>query len=79
MGRDFQRLLRFGGKQDEVELASLFVILNCCNVDSVCPRLSSGARYSQTRSAQCLRRIGITSREPDRQSCMEGARRNGAA
>jgi hypothetical protein len=51
MGRDFQRVLRFGGKQDQVKLASLFVILNCCNVDSVCPHLSSGAGYAQTRSS----------------------------
>jgi hypothetical protein len=51
MGRDFQRVLRFGGKQDQVKLVSLSVILNCGNVDSVCPHLSSGAGYSQTRSS----------------------------
>jgi hypothetical protein len=37
VGRDFQRVLRFGGKQDQVKLVSLSVVLNCGNVDSVCP------------------------------------------
>ena len=37
MGRDFQRVLRFGGQQDQVKLVSLSVGLNFGNVDSVCP------------------------------------------
>src|SRR5215472_13135633 len=79
MGRDFQRVLRFGGKQDQVKLVSLSVVLNCGNVDNVCPRLSSDAGYSQARSAQLLRGIGISSRKPDGQSCADGARRNCSA
>src|SRR6202043_750166 len=54
MGRDFQGVLRFGGQQDHVKLVSLSVVLNCGNVDSVCPHLSSDAGHSQARSAQCL-------------------------
>jgi hypothetical protein len=51
VGRDFQRVLRFGGKQDQIKLASLFEILDCGDVDSISPHLSSGAGYSQTRSS----------------------------
>src|SRR4029077_7392896 len=76
MGRDFQRVLRFGGQQDHVKLVSLSVVLNCGNVDSVCPHLSSDAGHSQARSAQCLRRIGVASRKPDGQSSADGTRRN---
>src|SRR5215831_1889743 len=79
MGSDFQRVLRFGGQQDHVKLVSLSVVLNCSNVDSVCPHLSSDAGHSQARSAQCLRRIGIASRKPDGQSCADGTRRNCSA
>jgi hypothetical protein len=79
MGRDFQRVLRFGGQQDQVKLVSLSVGLNCGNVDSVCPHLSSDAGHSQARSAQCLRRIGIASRKPHGQSCADGTRRNCSA
>src|SRR5262249_36900031 len=79
MGRDFQRVLRFVGKQDQVKLVSLSVVLNCGNVDSVCPHLSSDAGHSQARSAQCLRGIGIASRKPDGQSCADGTRRNCSA
>src|SRR5215470_952695 len=76
MGRDFQRVLRFGGKQDQVKLVSLSVVLNCGNVDSVCPHLSSDAGHSQARSAQCLRGIGIAGCKPDGQSCVDGTRRD---
>src|SRR5215813_5374865 len=79
MGRDFQRVLRFGGKQDQVKLVALSVVLNCGNVDSVCPYLSSDAGHSQARSAQCLRGIGVASRKPDGQSCADGTRRNCSA
>src|SRR5215469_6087049 len=79
MGRDFQRVLRFGGKQDQVKLVSLSVVLNCGNVDSVCPHLASNAGQSQARSAQRLRRICIASRKPDGQSCPDGTRGNGSA
>src|SRR5215468_478078 len=79
MGRDFQRVLRFGGKQDQVKLVSLSVVLNCGNVDSVCPHLASDAGHSQARSAKCLRGIGIASRKPDGQSCADGTRRNCSA
>src|SRR5438270_12121053 len=79
MGRDFQRVLRFGGKQDQVNLVSFPVVLNGGNVDSVCPQLSSDARHSQARSAQCLSRIAIASRKPDGQSCADGTRRNCSA
>jgi hypothetical protein len=79
MGRDFQRVLRFGGQQDQVKLVSLSVGLNCVNVDSVCPNFSSNAGHSQAISAQCLRRIGIASRKPDGQSCTDGTRCNGSA
>jgi hypothetical protein len=51
MGRDFQRVLGFGGQQDQVKVVSLSVGLNCGNVDSVCPRLPSNTGYSQTRSS----------------------------
>src|SRR5947209_8621715 len=74
MGPDFQRVLRFGGQQDHVKLVSLSVVLNCGNVDSVCPHLSSDAGHSQARSAQHLRGFGIASRKPDGQSSAEGAR-----
>ena len=74
MGGDFQRVLRFGGKQDQVKLVSLSVVLNCGNVDNVCPHLSSDAGHSQARSAQPLRGFGIASRKPDGQSSAEGAR-----
>src|SRR5215475_9899811 len=74
MGRDFQRVLRFGGQQDQVKLVSLSVVLKCGNVDSVCLHLSSDAGHSQTRSAQHLRGFGIASRKPDGQSSAEGAR-----
>src|SRR6478752_6927894 len=76
MGRDFQRVLRFGGQQDHVKLVSLSVLLNCGNVDSVCPHLSSDAGHSQARSAQHLRGFGIASRKPGGQSSAEGARGN---
>src|SRR5215472_12587270 len=79
VGRDFQRVLRFGGKQDQVKLVSLSVVLNCGNVYIVCPHLSSDAGHSQARSAQCLRGIGIASRKPDGQSCADGTRRNCSA
>ena len=79
MGRDFQRVPRFGGQQDQVKLVSLSIGLNCGNVDSVCPHLSSDAGHSQARSAQCLRRIGIASRKPHGQSCADGTRRNCSA
>src|SRR5262252_2093711 len=79
MGRDFQRVLRFGGKQDQVKLVSLSVVLNCGNVDNVCPHLSSDAGRSQARSAQLLRGIGIASRKPDGQSCADGTCRNCSA
>jgi hypothetical protein len=79
VGRDFQGVLRFGGKQDQVKLVSLSVVLNCGNVDSVCPYLSSDAGHSQARSAQCLRGIGVASRKPDGQSCADGTRRNCSA
>src|SRR5215472_11334014 len=79
MGRDFQRVLRFGGKQDQVKLVSLSVVLNCGNVDNVCPHLSSDAGHSQARSAQLLRGIGIASCKPDGQSCADGTRRNCSA
>src|SRR5881227_3180390 len=74
MGRDFQRVLRFGGKQDQVKLVSLSVVLNCGNVDNVCPHLSSDAGHSQAGSAQHLRGFGIASRKPDGQSSAESAR-----
>src|SRR5438874_12267649 len=74
MGRDFQRVLGFGGQQDQVKLVSLSVVLNCGNIDSVCPHLSSDAGHSQARSAQHLRGFGIASRKPDGQSSAEGAR-----
>src|SRR5215813_13247649 len=79
MGRDFQRVLRFGGQQDHVKLVSLSVVLNSGNVDSVCLHLSSDAGHSQARSAQCLRRIGIASRKPNGQSSADGTRRNCSA
>src|SRR5437588_10686519 len=79
MVRDFQRVLRFGGQQDQVKLVSLSVVLNCGNVDNVCPHLSSDAGHSQARSAQHLRGFGIASRKPDGQSSAEGARRNRSA
>src|SRR5215472_16557402 len=79
MGRDFQRVLRFGGQQDQVKLVSLSAVLNGGNVDSVCPHLSSDTGHSQARSAQCLRRISIASRKPDGQSCADGTRRNCSA
>src|SRR5256885_17143392 len=79
MGRDFQRVLRFGSQQDQVKLVSLSVVLNGGNVDSVCLHLSSDAGYSQARSAQCLRGIGIASRKPDGESCADGTRRNCSA
>src|SRR5262249_15204028 len=60
-------------------LVSLSVVLNCGNVDRVCPHLSSDARHSQARSAQCLSRIAIASRQPDGQSCADGTRRNCSA
>jgi len=74
MGRDFQRVLRFGGKQDQVKLVSLSVVLNCGNIDNVCRYLSSEPGHSQTRSAQCLCRIGIANRKPDGQSSADGPR-----
>src|SRR5438067_13699606 len=74
MGRDFQRVLGFGGQQDQVKLVSLSVVLNCGNVDSVCPHFSSDAGHSQARSAQHLRGFGVASRKPDGQSSVEGAR-----
>jgi len=55
-------------------LVSLSVVLNCRNVDNVCPHLSSDAGHSQARSAQHLRGFGIASRKPDGQSSAEGAR-----
>src|SRR5579859_4882419 len=73
MGRDFQRVLRFRGKQDHVKLVSLSVVPNCGNVDGVCPYLSSDAGHSQARSAQHLSGFGIASRKPDGQSSAEGA------
>src|SRR5690349_21703667 len=79
MGRDFQRVLRFGGKQDQVKLVALSVVLNCGNVDSVCLHVTSDAGHSQARSAKCLRRIAIASRKPDGQSCADGTRRNCSA
>jgi hypothetical protein len=60
-------------------LVSLSVVLNCGNVDSVCPHFSSHAGHSQARSAQCLRGIGIASRKPDGQSCANGTSRNCSA
>src|SRR4029077_17744259 len=77
--RDVQRVLRFGRQQDQVKRVSLLVVLNCGNVESVCPRLSSDAGHAQARSAQCLRGIGITSRQPDGQPGADGTRRNGSA
>jgi hypothetical protein len=55
-------------------LVSFSVVLNCGNVDNVCPHLSSDAGHSQARSAQHLRGFGIASRKPDGQSSAEGAR-----
>jgi len=66
-------VLRLGGKQDQVKLGSLPVVLKCGNVDSVCLHLSSDAGHSQARSAQHLRGFGIASRKPDGQSSAEGA------
>src|SRR2546423_6243581 len=73
MGRDLERVVRFGGQQDQVKLVSLSVVLNCGNVDNVCPHLSSDTGHSQARSAQHLRGFGIASRKPDGQSSAEGA------
>jgi hypothetical protein len=79
MGRDFQRVLRFGGKQDQVKLASLSAVLDCGNVDGVCPDLASDAGHSQAKSAQCIRGLGVAGRKPDGQSSADGPRRNCSA
>jgi hypothetical protein len=63
-----RRLLEKAAKQERRSLSSF-----------VCPRLSSDARHSQTRSTQCLRRIGTASRKQDGQSCADGTRRNCSA
>jgi hypothetical protein len=48
MGRDFQRVLRFGGQQDQVKLVSLSVVVNCSNANSICPHTRRNCSAQRT-------------------------------